>query len=284
MSASAPDAAARHYDRLDRFYRQLWGEHVHHGLWLDPGASPTQAVRRLVHEVARDAHLSDGDRVVDIGCGYGAPARLWAEAYGAHVTGFTVSEAQYAYARRRTPDGDEPVPDVRLRDILDNSLPAGDADAVMAVESLTHIDPPASALEEAARLLRPGGRLVACVWMAAPQAPGWARRHLLDPIVEEGRLAGLPTPTALSNTVTAAGLCVERVDDWTAQVRHTWTVVLRRLVWALLTDAAARRLLFNPTESERVFARTVPRIWCAQHLGMLRYGRVVARKPRGESG
>ena len=270
---------ARHYDRLDRFYRQLWGEHVHHGLWADPDWSPERAVRHLVERVAREARLTAGDRVVDIGCGYGAPARLWAEAYGVHVTGFTVSEAQAAFARRRAEGVDGPVPDIRLQDILDNSLPDASADAVVAVESLTHIDPPQSALQEAARLLRPGGRLVACVWMAAPTVSDWARRLLLDPIVEEGRLAGLPTPTTLQDWTTAAGLRVERLDDWTAQVRKTWTVVLRRLAWAVLTDAAARQLLLDPTESERVFARTVPRIWCAQHLGVLRYGCLVARKP-----
>jgi tocopherol O-methyltransferase len=27
------ESVARHYDTLDRFYREIWGEHVHHGLW-----------------------------------------------------------------------------------------------------------------------------------------------------------------------------------------------------------------------------------------------------------
>ena len=168
---------ARHYDRLDRFYRQLWGEHVHHGLWADPDWSPERAVRHLVERVAREARLTAGDRVVDIGCGYGAPARLWAEAYGVHVTGFTVSEAQAAFARRRAEGVDGPVPDIRLQDILDNSLPDASADAVVAVESLTHIDPPQSALQEAARLLRPGGRLVVLEFPPPPKGPfGWAFR------------------------------------------------------------------------------------------------------------
>jgi tocopherol O-methyltransferase len=281
MSPSTASAAARHYDRLDRFYRQLWGEHVHHGLWLDPNASPAQAVRRLVHEVARDAHLSAGDHVVDVGCGYGAPARLWAEAYGARVTGFTISEAQHAHAQRRIRECGAPAPDIRLQDIRQNELPSGAADAVVAVESLTHIDPSTAVLSEAERLLRPGGRLVACVWMADSNPPEWARRFFLDPIVAEGRLAGLPTASTLREWTAAAGLRVERLDDRTAQVRHTWTVVLRRVAWALLCDPRARRLLLDPTESERVFARTVPRIWLAQHLGVLRYGWLVARKPGG---
>ena len=36
-TSAAPEVTredvARHYDQLDRFYRELWGEHVHHGFW-----------------------------------------------------------------------------------------------------------------------------------------------------------------------------------------------------------------------------------------------------------
>ena len=268
---------AGHYDRLDRFYRQLWGEHVHHGLWTDPSATPEAAVRHLVHRVAVDAGIGAGTAVCDIGCGYGAPARLWAAENGASVTGYTVSAAQHAYATRQSVDG--PAPDYRLQDFLDNDRPDGSADAAVAIESLTHIADPAAAVREAARLLRPGGRLVACVWMAAPDPPDWARRWLLDPICEEGRLSGLPTAQTVHRWATRAGLRVEGLDDLTPFVRRTWSVVLRRFARALLTDPAVLRLLLDHAESERVFARTLPRIWAAQHLGVLRYGWLVATKP-----
>jgi len=269
-------SVARHYNRLDRFYRRLWGEHVHHGLWTDPSASPEQAVRHLVRRVAADAGLGAGTRVCDVGCGYGAPARLWADEYGASVVGYTVSEVQRDYAARQPVAG--PVPTYHLRDFLENDLRDEAVDAVVAIESLTHISDPAAVLREGCRILRPGGRFVACVWMAAPSVPAWARRHLLDPIREEGRLSGLPTAPRLHRWTTEAGLSVERLDDVTPFVRHTWTVVLRRVARAVVTDPTLRQLLLDPTESERVFARTLPRIWLAQHLGVLRYGWLVARR------
>jgi len=269
-------SVADHYDRLDPFYRQLWGEHVHHGLWTDPSASPREAVRGLVHRVAADAGIGEGTRVCDVGCGYGAPARLWAEAYGASVVGYTVSEVQRDYATRQSVEG--PPPEYRLQDFRANDLPSGTVDAAVAVESLTHIQDPAAAVQEVGRILRPGGRFVGCVWMAAPAPSDGARRHLLDPIRREGRLSELPTATTLSRWATAAGLSVERLDDVTGQVRRTWTVVLRRVARSVATDPTLRRLLLDPTESERVFARTLPRIWLAQHLGVLRYGWLVARR------
>ena len=278
--AACPDdhsgLVAGHYDRLDRFYRQLWGEHLHHGLWTDSAFSSEEAVRHLVHRVAADAQIEAGTQVCDVGCGYGAPARLWAEAYGAEVTGFTVSQAQHAYAEAQSVDG--PAPEYRLQDFLANDLADASVDAVVGIESLTHIHDPPRVFQEAFRLLRPGGRLVQCVWMAAPDASPWAREWLLDPICEEGRLWGLPTATTLHHWATRAGFSDSRLDDVTALVRRTWTVVLRRFFHALLTDPSVLRTLLDASVPDRVFARTILRIWCAQHVGALRYGWLVGVK------
>lgn len=269
-------SVAGHYDRLDRFYRQIWGDHLHHGLWTRPTLSPEEAVRHLVHQVAADAEMQAGTHVCDVGCGYGAPARLWADAYGAEVVGFTVSEAQHTYARQQRVEG--PKPDYRCQDFLEHDLPGESVDTVVGIESLTHIREPAQVFREAAQLLRPGGRAVFCVWMAALDASSWASEWLLTPICEEGRLWGLPTATDLYRWASQAGLTVRRLDDVTTQVRRTWSVVLRRFFYALRTDPAVRRAILDSSLPDRVFARTLLRIWGAQHIGALRYGWLVAVK------
>lgn len=276
MSSEQPDPVAGHYDRLDQFYRQIWGEHVHHGLWTDPTFSSGEAVRHLVHRVARDACITEGAQVCDVGCGYGAPARLWARDYGAEVTGFTVSEAQKRFADRQSTRG--PAPTYRLQDFLANDLSDGSFDAIVAIESLTHIRNQQAVFREAARLLDGGGHFVACVWMASRSPSPWQRRHLLDPIVDEGRLSGLPTATELDHWTRQAGLTVERLDDVTTLVRRTWSVVLRRLLYALFTDSTVLATLLDGGTPDRVFARTILRIWLAQHVGALRYGWLVASR------
>ncbi len=82
---------AAHYDDLDRFYREVWGEHVHHGLWSSGRETPEEATRSLIAVVAEQAALRPGDTVCDVGCGYGGTARVLAGEYGATVTALTVS-------------------------------------------------------------------------------------------------------------------------------------------------------------------------------------------------
>ena len=67
-------AVAAHYDELDPFYREVWGEHVHHGYWPSGRESPAEAADALVRLVADRLDLEPGQAVCDIGCGYGATA------------------------------------------------------------------------------------------------------------------------------------------------------------------------------------------------------------------
>lgn len=103
-----PEDVADHYEDLDRIYREVWGEHIHHGLWRTGRESLTQAVEQLVELVAAEASVSPGCSAVDIGCGYGATARQLAARYGARITGLTITPAQFHYAVAATPS-DNPV-------------------------------------------------------------------------------------------------------------------------------------------------------------------------------
>ncbi len=96
-------AVAAHYDELDSFYREIWGDHVHHGYWTTGRESARDAVAALVELVARRLDLVPGQQVCDIGCGYGATARQLANRHAVDVTGVTVSAAQAAYAEAAHP-------------------------------------------------------------------------------------------------------------------------------------------------------------------------------------
>lgn len=66
--------------------------------------------------ICRKLQLKSGDRVLDIGCGWGGFAKFAAEKYGAKVTGITLSKEQLAYAKEFTKGLDV---DLRLQDYRD---------------------------------------------------------------------------------------------------------------------------------------------------------------------
>lgn len=175
------------------------------------------------------------------------------------------------------------APRFLLRDWLENGLPDAAFDAVIAMESLSHMAEPGRALAEAFRVLRPGGRLVACVWLAAERPASWEVRHILRPICDEGRLVGLPTASEYGRWMAVAGYEAAELDDVSHRVSRTWSVVARRLAGQLLRPRSWRYLL-DEGNTERGFALTVFRLLVGYRTGAVRYGILTGRKPGREGG
>lgn len=266
----AHGAVSEHYDALDRWYQTIWGEHVHHGLWLRGDEPPERAAEQLADRVGDLAGVGEGTRFADAGCGYGATLRRLERRRGARGTGFTLSAAQAAQA---------PDLDVRVGDWLANDLPDGSCDAVIAVESVSHMADPGRAFAQAARVLRPGGRLVVCDWLARGERSGWRDRGLLEPICREGRLPSMRTAAEYGELLAAAGLRVGSFADESRRVSRTWPVCLRRTAALLARDREARAFLLSSRNPDRIFAVTMVRIAAAYATRAMVYGVFAAERP-----
>jgi tocopherol O-methyltransferase len=268
------ESVARHYDELDPFYRQIWGEHVHHGLWRTGREDAEQAVHELIREAARQAEIEPGTRVCDIGCGYGGTARHLAATFQAQVEGITLSSAQHRYAREK------PTAQVIIHhgDWLQNSFPDASFDAAISIESSEHMPDIEGFFRQAYRVLKPGGRLVVCAWLSRANPSKWQIRHFLEPICREGRLFQLGTQSEYLNWMEAAGFHMEHSEDVSRQVQRTWSHCTGRLARALLTHPASRQFLFDKRQNNRILALTVFRLWLAYRTGAMKYGIFKARK------
>jgi tocopherol O-methyltransferase len=260
-------AVAHHYDQLDSFYREIWGDHVHHGYWANGSETPEQATTALVDLVAGTLQLAPGMAVCDIGCGYGATARLLASHHRVAVTGLTISAAQAAHAATL------PAPGVTilLRDWLANDLPTHAFDRAYAIESSEHMPDKRLFFDEAFRVLRPGGILAICAWLARPRARAWEIRHLLEPICREGRLPGMAEAAEYRQFAEHSGFALIGQHDLSRRVARTWAICLRRGIGRVIADRRTRRFLLDGTASERIFALTMLRLLLAYRVGAMRY-------------
>lgn len=124
-----------HYDLGNEFYAR----------WLDSGMTYSSAIFANDHaqslETAQQAKyerilsrldLRPGQRILEIGCGWGAFAEYAAKSRGVSVTGITISRAQFDFARNRmTAAGLGDYVDIRMQDYRDVK---GEFDAVVSIE------------------------------------------------------------------------------------------------------------------------------------------------------
>lgn len=270
-------AVAEHYDELDLFYREIWGEHVHHGLWTSGRETPDEAVEALIAHFADTLYLQPGQHVCDVGCGYGATAEWLARHHAVRVTGVTLSSAQLLQAQTRS--AASPLLHFSQQDWLGNTFEDETFDHVIAIESSEHMPDKQRFFDEIFRTLRPGGRFAVYAWLARNGARRWEERYLLEPICREGRLPGMGSEAEYRAWASKAGFVVDGFEDLSDRVRRTWALCTGRVARKLLTHPQYRRFLLDAHAKNRIFALSVPRIWIAYLTGSMRYGLLTAHKP-----
>jgi sarcosine/dimethylglycine N-methyltransferase len=117
--------------------------------------------------LAKCAQIGFGTKVVDLCAGLGGPARYLAHRYGAFVTGVELTPGRVAGAAELTKRvGLNGKVQVIEGNVTALPLPDASHDAVVSQEALFHVADLASALNEAHRVLRAGGRIAFTDWIA----------------------------------------------------------------------------------------------------------------------
>ncbi len=159
--------------------------------------------RRLAPLLIRFGGLSDGDRVLDVGCGTGSLTFTVPEiANVAAVTGIDLTEpfVEFARARNSDPRISFQSADARVLPFEDNSF-----DRAFSMLVLQFIPDAARAVAEMRRVVRPGGTVTAAVWdsyggrphirmiwdIAAVLDPAIDRHHLFRPLTAPDEMATL---------------------------------------------------------------------------------------------
>ena len=202
-----------HYDLGNAFYT-LWldgtmnySSALFEGDMQQPMA---QAQHAKVRRALRMVDAKPGDRILEIGCGWGALAEKAATEFGASVTGVTLSTEQLAFARERMA-ALSGTSDLRLQDYRE--IDDGPYDAVCSIEMVEAVGREywPQYFQTVARMLKPGGR--ACIQSIVIDDALFERYVGSTDFIQQYIFPGgcLPCPREFRSQAQAAGLQV--VDE-----------------------------------------------------------------------
>ena len=162
-----------HYDLGNAFY-ELWLDgtmNYSSAIFETPETSMNDAQNAKVRRALRMAGVKPGDRVLEIGCGWGALAEMATTEFNASLVGVTLSTEQLAWAQARMARaGASANADLRLQDYRDIGKIAGGKtsadepfDAICSIEMVEAVGREywPEYFQTVARLLKPGGH--ACI-------------------------------------------------------------------------------------------------------------------------
>ncbi|MBZ9643096.1 class I SAM-dependent methyltransferase [Streptomyces sp. PSKA30] len=271
-------AISHHYDVGNDFYELVLGPSMVYSCayWEDAGSTLEQAQRDKLELICRKLALKPGQRLLDVGCGWGSMAIHAAREHDVSVLGITLSQEQAAYARKRVADeGLTDMVEIRVQDYRD--VGDGPYDAISSIGMAEHVG--AQRYLEYAdvlhRLLKPGGRLLNHQIARRPQRE--ESTYHVDEFIDsyvfpDGELQPIgSTVTQLER----AGFEVRDVESirehyaltlrrWVANLEADWTRAVkltspgRARVWQLYMAASALSFERNRIGVNQVLAVRTP--------------------------
>lgn len=263
----ADNSVGREYDAwtAEGILEYYWGEHIHLGYYNDEERARgyksknfIQAKYDFIDKMATFGGLDNLQpaKILDVGCGIGGTSRYLAKKFGPStaVTGITLSPNQVTRATELAKERGIANAEFKIMDALNMSFPDNTFDVVWACESGEHMPDKKRYVEEMARVLKPGGRIVIATWCQRdegnrPFTP--ADRKMLDFLYSEWTHPYFISISDYAKLMLGTkSLDAVKTEDWAEQTipawRHSiwvgvfdpWPVIRRPyLWWKILRDA-----------------------------------------------
>jgi cyclopropane-fatty-acyl-phospholipid synthase len=237
---------AHHYDLDRRLYKLFLDDDMQYSCaYFENGAATLDdAQLAKKRHIAAKLMIEKGDRVLDIGCGWGGLALYLARICGAKVTGITLSREQLAFARERAGEaGQSSGIEFRLQDYreIDERF-----DKIVSVGMFEHVGPEfyATYFQQIAKLLQPSG-------MALIHTIGSSRaQYEPDPWINKYIFPGgyIPALSTIMPAIERAGLYVTDIE-------------ILRLHYAETLRAWRARFLSHRAEAATLYDERFCRMW-----------------------
>ncbi|MFF3525405.1 class I SAM-dependent methyltransferase [Streptomyces rubiginosohelvolus] len=252
-------AISHHYDVGNDFYSLVLGPSMVYSCayWENPESTLEDAQHAKLDLICRKLGLKPGQRLLDVGCGWGSMVLHAVQHYGVEAVGVTISEEQAALARKRLAEaGCTDRAEIRVQDYRE--IDDGPFDAISSIGMAEHVGS-AQYLAYARilhSLLKPGGRLLNHQIARRPlkNEDAYEIDEFIDRYVfPDGELAPVATTAALLEDAGFEVRDVEALREhyaltlraWVTNLENRWpeatrlTTPGRARVWRLYMAASA---------------------------------------------
>lgn len=282
-AAPVDEAIIDYYDETWVDYRLLWlnpdNLAVHFGYADESTRGHTEALKNMNRVLARRAGIQPGQRVLDAGCGVGGSSLWLAQECDAEVVGITPVASQVDMARRyaaRRGLADQ----VRFEqaDYAATSFPDASFDVVWVLEALCHAPSKAAFYREAARLLRPGGRVVVAEYVRTDRPVDEVGERLLHEWLDGWAIPDIDSPEEHRAHLAAAGFTDVRLDDVTEHTRPSLRRLYRMAYYTFPLAVIARTLRIRSAVQHKNVVGSVRQYQALQRKAWF-YSIISATKP-----
>lgn len=199
-------------------FLRIWREHAIGADFPDEFAHISFVTLDQLRSMTLDLRLSPGETLVDLGCGLAGPSLWVARETGAKLIGVDLSpEAVSGATARAKVLGLDSQATFQVGTFDSTHLPDGTADAAMSEDALQYAPNKQAGMNEAARILKPGGRLVFSVFELDP------------PSVEGLPILGTDPVDDYRSLLETAGFMIdsyETAPGWPEPMRGSYSAVL----------------------------------------------------------
>ncbi len=204
-------------------YRLLWHTHrsysMHFGYYDEQHQSHDAAVSNMNQKLAKLAGITRADSVFDAGCGVGGSAFWLAEHIGCKVMGVSVVPRQVARAKQFAEQRHlKELVSFRVADYSDTGLVANSFSVVWGLESIVHAEDKRAVLNEAYRILKPGGRLIIAEYLLKEKPLTAWEQSWLSLWLKGWAMGSILTEKQYREIARQAGFTDIKVKDWTTAV------------------------------------------------------------------
>jgi tocopherol O-methyltransferase len=221
-------------------YRLLWRTHhslgLHFGYYDDQHQTHDEAVLNINDKLADLAKITSDDYVLDAGCGVGGSAIWLAANKSCRALGINLVPRQLDRARRFAAERQlENLVQFKIADFADTGFEKDTFTVVWGLESIVHAENKLTVLNEAFRVLKPGGRLVIAEYLLREGPLSAQEQTLLSLWLKGWAMPSVLTERQYRNMAGKAGFINFTVEDWTSDIIpslrrvHRWTRLFKPL-------------------------------------------------------